>query len=272
MGRFADLVGSMSHYPIVLVLALGVCALLVVAHRRSQPAGCGAGWPRPRRAGPVRGVLRPDVGAGGAAPARGRALAGGAAMAVRARRRRGVCRRRRSCHRTLDGAQLRAVRRCRPGAGHRGPAACRAHRLQQPERGRAAGRAVLLAARHRRSVEPGAADRDAAQVRRLSRRQPAAGRRAPLRHDPYGEGPRQRQRGPELVSSPNLRPCGPARPCSVEPAPDPAGPARHRRPARAVGMARRCRSCCDASGPTAARGHSCWSPVRSSASRWCRPC
>jgi 4-amino-4-deoxy-L-arabinose transferase-like glycosyltransferase len=36
MGRFADLVGSMSPYPIVLMLALGVCALLVVAHRRSS--------------------------------------------------------------------------------------------------------------------------------------------------------------------------------------------------------------------------------------------
>ena len=36
MGRFTDFVDGMSHYPIVLMLALGVCALLVVAHRRSS--------------------------------------------------------------------------------------------------------------------------------------------------------------------------------------------------------------------------------------------
>ena len=46
MGRFADLVGGMSPYPIVLMLTLGVCALLVVAHRRaSLPAAALAGWP-----------------------------------------------------------------------------------------------------------------------------------------------------------------------------------------------------------------------------------
>ena len=44
MGRFADLVGGMSPYPIVLMLTLGVCALLVVAHRRaSLPAAALAG-------------------------------------------------------------------------------------------------------------------------------------------------------------------------------------------------------------------------------------
>jgi 4-amino-4-deoxy-L-arabinose transferase-like glycosyltransferase len=45
MGRFADLVGGMSPYPILLMLLLGVCALLVVAHRRSSlPVAALAGF------------------------------------------------------------------------------------------------------------------------------------------------------------------------------------------------------------------------------------